>query len=393
MSQRSPELTEAISAMIVQQPFFAVLMLDLLEVVEDKNLPFLAATDAKRLYTNPTRFNKLSIKERIFVLSHEILHVVHLHPARMKQYSDRAFGPDLKPWNQMKYNRAADYVINRMLCDAQVGKMPMNALYHPDITANDLVDEVYCTLPDEPDDKSQGGDGSENWDGHLPGDSNGPDKSQVQRALKSAQNAAKSQGKMPRGMQRLVDEICEPQVTWSEKIRKAFTNMALKDTSTWRRPNRRKLAIAPHVYWPGRAGTSAGKLVVEVDMSGSVGDTELSVFFGELHGILTDVRPEKIYVMFVDSQLYQNKVFEIDDPNELLELRQKAGGGGGTDMTVVFKEIEDRQIEAEYVIVLTDGYTPFGEPQHIPTIWCITTDQVSPWGETVHVKIPSRAAA
>jgi lysozyme family protein len=56
-------------------------------------------------------------------------------------------------------------------------------------------------------------------------------------------------------------------------------------------------------------------------------------------------------------------------------------------MTVVFREIEKRELPVEYVIVLTDGYTPFGEDPGIPTIWCITTDVVAPWGETVHVKL------
>ena len=386
MAQRSQELTEAISALITQHPFFAVLMLDLLEVVECEKFPGgmpnqTAATDSKHLFVNPKFFKGLAVKERMFVLAHEVMHVVYRHPQRMRAYGDRTFGPDLKPFNPKKYNYAGDYVINRALCDANVGKMPMNSLYHPDITANDIIDEVYCKIPDPPED-------DQNWDQHMPGDPNdGPDKATIQRAVKSAQNAAKAQGKMPAGMGRLVDEICEPQVPWGDKIRKAITSTVGGDVSTWRRPNKRKLAVAPHFYWPGRTGTKSGPMAIEVDTSGSIGGDELSTFLGEIHGILTDVRPEKIHVMFVDWKLYNDEVVEIDDPNDILMLKQKAGGGGGTDMQVVFQELEQRQIEVEYVIVLTDGYCDFGEDRGIPTIWCITSDIKAPWGETINIKI------
>lgn len=391
MAQRSAALTEAISALIIKQPFFAVLMLDLLEVHETETLPHggnnpTACTDGVHLYVNPKFFAGLSIHERLFVLSHEVMHVMYQHPPRMKGYIERGFGPDLNPWNPKKYNFAADYVINRALCDAQVGKMPMNSLYHPDITANDLVDEVYCKIPDPPDDASDG------WDKHMPGGQNGPDKGTIQRAVKSAANAAKAQGKLPAGMQRHIDELCEPQVTWADKLRKLFVAMAGSDTQTWRRPNKRKLAVAPHVYLPGKAGNRSGPLAIEIDTSESVGDAELSAFLTEVHGILNDVRPEKIYVMFVDSKLHNDEVIEIDDPNDILTLKQKAGGGGGTDMEVVFSEIEVRQLDVEHVIVFTDGYCNFGPERNIPTIWCITSDQKSSWGETINIKIPRRAA-
>lgn len=381
---KSPAVVEAISVLINQHPFFAVLLMDLLTLVETdtigEGMPNpTAATDAKHLYVNPTWFAKLTVAERVGVLAHEITHVIMQHPSRMRGYINLGFGPDLKPFSPKKFNHAADYIINSYLIELGF-KLPLGTLQNSQITKADIVDEVYPKLPDDPD-----GDG---WDQHMPADpNNAPDKATIQRAMKGAANAAKAQGKMPAGMDRLIDEFCEHQVTWQEHLRKSIVNNYGKDQATWSKPNRRKLAIAPHVYWPGRNGIRSGQYAVEIDTSGSIGDKELKLFLGELHGILSDLEPEKIHVMYVDAALHGD-VYEIDDPNDLLDLGAKAGGGGGTDMTVVFRELEERSIYPEAVIVFTDGYTGFGDPQEVNTIWCITDKSISaPWGITVHVDL------
>jgi predicted metal-dependent peptidase len=211
----------------------------------------------------------------------------------------------------------------------------------------------------------------------------------VQAAVKKAQEISKMAGKGTPGLERLIDAICEPQIPWGEYLRKAIaTTTRGRDVYTWSRPNRRKLAIAPHVYWPGRSGLKGPVIAVEIDTSGSVGEDELKAFLGELSGILTDVQPEMVHVAYVDDELCGD-VIEIDDVNELVSLGKKASGGGGTDMTKIFDIIEEKQIPAETVVVLTDGYTGFGDEEgKPPTIWCITTAGIeAPWGVTVYVDV------
>jgi predicted metal-dependent peptidase len=364
------------------------MLMERLELVEtDTIVPGMpnptAATDSKRLYINPEWFAKLTIDERMGVVAHEIAHDIMQHPIRMRGYVQLGFGPDLKEFSGEKFNHAADYIINSYLISIGF-KLPLGSLQNSQVTKDDIVDEVYCKLPDPPP-PPPGGHG---WDQHLPADPNAPtDKASLQRSLKSAAAAAKAQGKLPAGMDRLIDQICEPQVTWTDHLRKQIVNNAGKDQYTWSKPNRRKIAVAPHVYLPGRNGVRAGEYVVEIDTSGSIGEHELKSFLGELHGILADLQPERIHVMYVDAAVHGD-VYEIDDPNDLLELGKKAGGGGGTDMTVVFREIEARGINPEAVIIFTDGYTGFGDEQPWNTIWCITTPNIeAPWGTTVHVKV------
>lgn len=396
MSQtnRSYELTEAISVLIARQPFFAVYMLDMMSIVETDAVPT-AATDSVTIFVNPKFFNPRPLKERVFIICHEILHGIMQHPERMRLYQDRGVGPDLKEWNMEKFNHAADYVINAALNECKVGEMPVGSLHHPKFGKNDLVDDVYQQIPDPPKQKGgggagQGGNGSGggNWDHHMPADpTKAPSKSAVQRALKSAEAAAKAQGNMPGGLQRIVDEFCEPQVRWQDHLRKTLVTSAGRDQLTWNKPNRRKLAVPPHVYWPGRNGSMLAPIGVEIDTSGSIGDNELRTFLGELAGLLTDCRPEKIYAMYVDAARFGD-IHEITDANDLREVSRHAGGGGGTDMTVIFREIEKEQLPVASVIVFTDGYTPFGEDPGYEVIWCITTPNIkAPFGTTVHVDI------
>lgn len=385
---RSYELTEAIAALIHKQPFFACLLLDLLEVVETNSVPT-AGTDSKSLYVNPTWFKETckNVQERMFVLAHEVLHVVLLHPTRLKYYQDLGMGPDLKIFSPTKANHAMDYIINDALVYDKVGLPPAGVLINPQFTRADIWDEVYEKLPDPPPDPPGTGQNGSGWDEHMPSDPNvAPGKAQVQRAVQSAAAAAKAQGKMPGSMQRFVDELCEPQVPWQEHLRKAVATATGRDRQTWARPNRRKLASPPHVYWPGSIGSRCGAVVSINDTSGSVSDKEQSVFFSELHAILSDLQPDPLYVMFVDAAVHG--IHELHDPNELLNLKSEVKGGGGTDMPVAFEEFDKLACRPETVIVFTDGYTPFGEDTGIPTIWCITNELTAPWGVTVHVKVP-----
>lgn len=395
---RSDALVEALSSMINQQPFFAVLTFNLLELHESETFPGgmpcnTAATDGKHVYINPTFFKKLTVPERVFVLAHEVTHVILQHPDRMKAYAEMGYGPDMLEFQSQRFNKAADYVINSYLNELGVGRQPLDTLLNGQYGKDDLVDDVYCKLPPEPDDPNQGqGSGAGGWDQHLPGEQSAdgtgsPSKAEIQRAVAMAAGAAKAQGTLPGALQRLVDEIIDPEIPWDQILERTIQTIYGNEEATWAKVNRRRLAMAPHIPWPGRSGNRAGNIALEIDTSGSIGPDELNKFLGVTSGILKSVQPETIYAMYVDSHLFNDEVIELTDMDDLSTLKAKAGGGGGTDMTVVFREIEARELDVEYVIVLTDGYTPFGEDVGIPTIWCITTDVVAPWGQTINVKL------
>lgn len=378
-NMRSYPLSEALSRLIHAQPFFAVILMDLLEIVESEDVVPRAGTDGRHLYINPTWFGSLDLDERVFVLAHEVSHVIFEHVPRNKMYMDRGVGPDLKAWSPNRWNQATDYIINDWLAKSNVGRMPMGGLHHPNYGADDLADDVYLKVPDDPDGNAN------NWDQHMPPDPNAPPaaKSQVQRAVQSAANVAKQQGNAPAGMERLVDDICEPQVDWKERVKLALHRVAGKDASTWARPNRRRLAVYPHVYWPGTESYQVGTIAMFVDTSGSVSDNEMSHFFGEMAAILTELRPQLAMVGSCDTECHGPD--EILDVNELLEYKPK--GGGGTHMPAIFEKLEKEDIRPDACIILTDMYTDFGDAPGYPVIWVATSDKVAPHGETIPITV------
>lgn len=377
MGRKSYELSEALSRLIHAQPFFAVILMDLLTIEESDAVPT-AATNGTKLFVNPEWYNPLDIEERVFVLAHEVSHVIFEHVPRMKLYMDRGVGPDLKEFSQNRWNQATDYIINDWLANSKVGRMPMGGLHHPNYGADDLADDVYLKVPEDPKADS-------NWDVHLPPDPNSPPpaKSQVQRAVKAAATVAKQQGNAPAGMERLVDDICEPQVDWKERIKLALHRVAGKDASTWARPNRRRLAVHPHVYWPGTESYQVGTIAMFVDTSGSVSDNEMKHFFGEMHSILTELRPQVALVGSCDTEAHGPE--ELTDVAELLEYVPK--GGGGTHMPAIFDKLEAEAIKPDALIILTDMYTDYGEPPGYPVIWVGTSDRIASHGETIPIQI------
>lgn len=385
--RRSPQITEAVSALLVQQPFFASLMLDLMEIVETPTLPDgsqmkACATNGKQLFINPDPFGKFTVPERVGMLAHEIMHVILQHAGRKHEYVSLGFGPDLKVFSTKRFDHACDYIINAHLT-SQGFKLPLGSLQNSQVTGDDIVDEVYLKLPDDEEDKPDGNDD------HIANDGQSQTSQPVMAAaLQKAKEIAKMQGKGAAGLERLIEQICEPEVPWQEHLRKSIVTMTRgRDNYTWQRPNRRKLAAPPHAYFPGRSAQKGPHIGVVVDTSGSIGQDELSTFMGELSGIMTDIGPEAVHLVYCDSEVH-GEVITFDDVNDLMNVAQQAGGGGGTDMPKGFDKFEEEQLPIETQICFTDGYTPFGDDKGVPTIWAITNDNIeAPWGTTVHVKI------
>lgn len=391
-NKNSYELTEAVSILVAQHPFFASFLYDLLDLKEtdDPAIPT-AATDGKNILINTDWFkNKLDVKERVFVLCHEILHNVMSHMSRTKGYMDRGLGPDMKPFSASKMNKAQDYVINATLVHDSIGTMPLDGLFHPDIKWDDLTDEIYCKLPDDPPGGGGNGHGKQGpgtgkgFDAHQPPAPNAPNQSQVERATAASAQAAKAMGNLPSGIERLVGEILNPKQDWAALLRDCMTETIGHDQASWAKPNRRRLVMPPHMIWPGTTGFATEEVAVVVDTSGSISQKELSAFMTEISGILSDTRPERTIVLWVDAAV--QRIDELNYPEDLMAIKD-APGGGGTDMTVAFPAIEEAGYNPATVVILTDGYTPYGDEPIYNTIWVSTSDKESPYGRTIKMDL------
>lgn len=382
---RSYALTEAMSKLIASHPFFAVLLTQLAVLIEDDTIPAPALTNGKEIKIHPEEFGDMSLDERVFVLAHECLHIIFQHIPRGKEWMDKGIGPDFKPYSHKKMNQATDYVINAILTESSVGVMPIGGLYNPRFTSADQAEEVYCELPDD-DDNNEPDQGFDQHAYDQADQVDQPTDAEVKTATMSAANAAKAQGNMPGALARLVGELVDPKQNWKEELRDFVQTTVGVGERTWKRPNKRKLVIPPHVYMPGQQGTNTGNLAVVIDVSGSISEAELNAFLSESAGIMAETTPERLTLFWTDTKV--SGIDEIDDVETLTEIEPK--GGGGTDMEAAFPEIDAHyEYDVTACIVLTDGYTDFNESNmpDYPVLWCMTTDAQAPYGKNIRLEI------
>jgi predicted metal-dependent peptidase len=418
--------SETLVALVWNCPAFSHLLYSMMDTAKSKHIALfskeipIAATDGSALILNPDTFFTFNLHERVFIVTHEILHCVmnHCilgHAMKTRGKISYADGTSL-PYDHTTYNKATDYVINDVLVESKIGAMPMKdgkqiGLWDRNMaTATDAALDAYKKLykknpppkgPKGPGDSDGpgGGSGHGGFDEHLqPGTSQGKAPSQASQerdestwktAVAAALNAAKVQGKLPAGLERLLGELLEPQVDWKDHIASLFARKVGSGSYDWRKPDRR--LIVRDMYAPGRSGFGAGCVVVGIDTSGSIGQLELDMFFAEMSGILEDVRPKRLLVMWCDAHVH--RVDEVEEASDLTALRAgKAPGGGGTSFVPVFEEIEKMGLEPDALVYLTDGMGDFpGKAPSYPVIWGnIYPASKYPFGDVVDV--PKQAA-
>lgn len=354
----------------------------------------IAATDGTNLILNPEGFFKMTLGERVFVVAHEILHCILNHcvlaePMRRSGKVKYADGTAID-YDQGQMNMAMDYVINDILITDKIGTFPTVGLHDVKIaTQADSFMDTYRKIYDP----AQSGKGKGFDTIMQPGAGQGQDPGQAAQgrsktewdtAVAAALASAKAQGKLPASLERLLSEVVSPTVAWQDHIRAFFARKVGSGSYDWKRGDRQLLNR--DIFHPRRSGNGCGEVVVAIDTSGSIGQRELDVFFGELVGILDDVRPTKVHVMWCDAKVH--KVDEVEESSDVNTL--KPAGGGGTSFIPVFEEIEKRDIYPEALVYLTDGMGSFpSQAPKYPVLWGDIYNRAAqyPFGEVVDVKL------
>lgn len=368
-------LQKARARLLLHHPFFATLLLST-PMIEDKSLPT-AATDMKNIYYNPEFFAPLAGEVIEFVLGHEVLHIVFEHGLRLHSRDPRL------------WNIACDYAINLILEDSGFTLHPQCLIdrKYMGMSAEQIYELLQKSVPKR---KKQPSNGTgEDPRSGLPQDILGQDvrepqvankdeMSRVQRSIQQrvaqAATMAKMAGKLSATLERLVHEILNPVVPWPDVLREYMTRI-IQDDENWSRRNRRY----GDVYLPARYSQKMGDVVIIGDVSGSIGQAELDRIAAEITCIAEMLRPESIRVLWADTEVVKEEVFECGEPIVL-----KPCGGGGTDMRVPLAHAV--QYDPQAVVLITDGYTPWPttEPDY-PLVVCCTTDQNVPVGQVVRV--------
>jgi len=155
---------------------------------------------------------------------------------------------------------------------------------------------------------------------------------------------------------------------------------------TWRKFNRRRLA--DDLYLPSTHSESVGELVIAIDTSGSIGGQEIAEFASELTSICETVTPERVRVLWWDTIVHGEQVFEPGQFSAIKDLL-KPQGGGGTRAGCVSQYINENNVNADCVVVFTDGHIESDVAWSIssPTLWMVTRKRtfVPPSGSVVQV--------
>lgn len=361
-------------------------------VVDDPSCPT-AYTDGKNKKYGKDFLEKLSIEEVSALALHENLHVMLKHIPRHK---------DLMMEDARLANVAMDYVVNDIIVnikDKNLCKLPKGGLYDPKYH-DWSVREVYDDLKK----MGKGGKGGSGGAGNPNGSGDTGDLQPLDmhdydsvneatpeelKKLSDQINEAIQQGGMLAGkfgvqVPRVIKELVEPQVDWRDALRDFVTTETRgNEQYTWRRLNKRRLAS--DLYMPSSMSERMGEIIIAIDTSGSIGEAMLQEFGTELANICDTVNPNRVRVLWWDTQVHGEQVFE-DNYNGLAQML-KPLGGGGTKVSCVSEYLTNQAINADCVVVFTDGFVEndISWRVNVPTLWMVThkRDFVPPAGQMV----------
>ena len=204
-------------------------------------------------------------------------------------------------------------------------------------------------------------------------------------AMHQAASLAKAEGKMPGAVEETVRGAHASTVDWRTLLRRHMSDAAKRDYS-WSVPNRR--FIDTGLYLPSIRSEGIETIAVIVDTSGSLDPDTLAAFWSEVRDIATEIEPERVLVLQVDTAVRDTAEFAAGDLPEDIVVR----GRGGTDFRPGFAWLEEHGITPGVCLYLTDmecSRYPETEPG-FPTLWVNHGNPPGdwnrePWGERIDI--------
>ena len=367
-------LSNARGRLILQQMFWASLILSLPIVEDDTLVPKTACTDGRRICYHPEFVLNESLGVVMFMLAHEAAHVMLMHATRQQE---RKRG---------RWNIACDHAINLMLkaCGFEIWK----SCYCDPRFAGMSAEQIYDILEGEADkgggdDECEGGFGKDLVTRPMSPEEVREIEQTIKGKVAQAATQAKMAGQLPAGVALAVDGLLNPPQRWQDIFR-SYMRQSAADTESWTHRNRRY----HHVVLPGRWNLKMGELVVIADTSGSMMCDQVMGQIGvELQGIADQIKPTRTRIIWADdAECSSQQVFEYGE-----KIVIEPQGGGGTDMRRPLKYVE--RYNPLVTLLITDTYTPWPASTPYPLVVASTTEHKAPIGRTVHLPNPNRRSA
>jgi predicted metal-dependent peptidase len=380
---------------LLKAPFFGN-MATRMQLIDASEWCPTAATNGRNFYYNVDFVKKLSVKKLEFLFGHEICHCVFDHFGRVGS-RDRQLS-----------NIAQDFAVNQILVDERIGEKitEVKICYDPKyrgLAWEEIYDQLYekaekISMPDLLKQLGDLLDEHINEDGNAPGkegDQEGKGKGMPGMTKEEAQAirdeikeamiqsaAAAGAGKVPAGIQRMIKDMTEPKISWRDLVRQEIQSIIRNDYS-FTRPNRKSMHSG--AILPGMKEATTIDIGISIDMSGSIGQEDATVFLSEVKGIVDQYEDFKINLWCFDTAIYNHQEFTQDNSEELFEYEPE--GGGGTDFEANWEFMKEQGIQPKKFIMFTDGYPcgGWGDEDYCDTIFIVkgNTEAEAPFGQTV----------
>lgn len=358
------DLNFHIHRLLSAEPFFAALSRRITKI-PTKEVPTAGVAIDKDtlqfvMYYNPEWFSKLTGEETHDVIIHELYHLVFDHVGtRLPE------GGMSKKWNI-----ACDLAINSYLPNLPencllVGQKETPWEHLPAFKSSEWymsnipwpeADDGYCGDPSNRGIHDRWGEGSESIVDERTKEIVGE---AVQEASSNGWGSVSHEVRVNivAGLKNTVDWRC---------VLRSFLSQSTRTSkrSTMRRLNRRY----PYIH-PGRRVTRTANLAISIDESGSVSDSLLAQFFGELNNLATLV---KFTVIPFDTKVYEEQIYEWEKGTHRPAIRVLSGG---TDFNAPTNWVNKKKFDGH--IVLTDMEAPKPIASRCPRLWVTTKDNAS----------------
>jgi len=360
-------LARASKSLILDEPYYGLFLIGLNKQMR-KDIPTAGVSKngiGVQLSINPGFFADLNEKQRIGLLKHELLHVSFGHITMRDRFS-----------NHKLFNIAADLEINQYIAADQLPEGGLTLDTFPELNLPKKAGTIKYYELLEQEQKSGSCPSLDSLLDQMDGDSqycHGTWKEfedlteaeqklvekQVQHQMKeTAEQTEKRRGNIPGELADLIRRLRHiepPKFDWKGYLRRFVGNSSVSYTKKLRRKYNKR-----YVENPGLKIKFKNNILVGVDTSGSVSNSELKEFMNEL--VHMHKTGHKITVAQCDTQL--NSVEEFN-PRKDWEIK----GRGGTSFQPVIDHFNEKKGKYTALIYLTDGeaYTPENCPHN--TLW------------------------
>tara|TARA_Y100000310_G_scaffold345124_1_gene462000 strand:+ start:3406 stop:4674 length:1269 start_codon:yes stop_codon:yes gene_type:complete len=186
-------------------------------------------------------------------------------------------------------------------------------------------------------------------------------KNVISKAAKSA-DANNGWGSVPAKIREEIRTAFSNIIDWKATLRRfAGISQSASSRNSLKRINKKY----PYIH-PGRKKVRTARLAVAVDMSGSVGDADLELLFGELSTLAKHV---SFYVIPFDTAVATDECFEWKKGQRISAKRTRCGG---TNFSAPTQWVNKRKGLFDGMLILTDGMAEKPNPCYVRRGWVLT---------------------